>query len=420
MQEAGDGSGARYALARKAVLGRQPHSEVPLADDNASREHARIEFYPHARQHVLFDLNSRNGTLVNGERLSEPRGLMPHDKIQIGEIVLRYEPGDCVSPGFIPPGRTVVASWAEMAARARRETEAVRRSRKEEEPAPPPASDEPDAEPSRRPAAREPKDGSDSGLWVPGRKADAPPRTEKAPAAPVVHTDRVDNPAALVAASLRATAAARPASAKPTRGPRIFAISLCVALVLASIGIVRVVRPGLAARDPQPVPDPGPTAPIPSAKTDPVTSPRTSETVALACMKALVSVEIARKQAGNDYLVDSVWALCYGKDNRGVQMRLIPEVSAMADFVNLGARAKPYQGYYFSAIRCDENGIPYVNLKDRRFAFCAWPSQYEAGAVRTFIVGESGVVWMKDLPAAGPVRQWPALDPTRDRWAKAD
>ncbi|GEM_PF-1982176 len=126
IQEAGEGAGTKYPMGARAILGRQPTNEVPLPEIRASRQHAKIEFIALAKQHVVADLNSRNGTSVNGEPLTEPRALQPGDRIQIGQTVLRYEAGAGVTPGFIPPGVTMAAPGAGMGSQIRRETVAMR------------------------------------------------------------------------------------------------------------------------------------------------------------------------------------------------------------------------------------------------------------------------------------------------------
>ncbi len=65
-------------------------NSISLTDVNASREHALIE----RREAALFikDLNSRNGTFVNGARIEE-QGIGVSDQIQIGENILQLEGG---------------------------------------------------------------------------------------------------------------------------------------------------------------------------------------------------------------------------------------------------------------------------------------------------------------------------------------
>ncbi len=70
------------------TIGRKMTNNIYLTDINASREHARIEW----RDGELFikNLQSRNGTLVNGDRIEE-RQIGSGDLIQIGENLLQIE-----------------------------------------------------------------------------------------------------------------------------------------------------------------------------------------------------------------------------------------------------------------------------------------------------------------------------------------
>lgn len=126
VQEAGDGAGSRFRLGKRTVLGRQPENEVPVEDDQASRQHARIEYIPLGRQHVLTDLNSRNGTCVNGEPVTGPVALADGDRIQIGETVLLYR---AVAAEGVSPDETTAAPPVRMGSQLRRETAAMRAAR---------------------------------------------------------------------------------------------------------------------------------------------------------------------------------------------------------------------------------------------------------------------------------------------------
>jgi diguanylate cyclase (GGDEF)-like protein len=64
------------------VLGRAPASEVRLEDDGISRQHARVRS-DNGRAWIE-DLGSRNGTYVNGVKLTTPTELREGDKIQLG------------------------------------------------------------------------------------------------------------------------------------------------------------------------------------------------------------------------------------------------------------------------------------------------------------------------------------------------
>jgi DNA-binding response OmpR family regulator len=81
--QGGDEKGREIPLADKSVtIGRLADNDVVIVDRLASRRHAVLE-----RQHgqyAIRDQESRNGTFVNGQRLSEPHVLRDGDEIQIG------------------------------------------------------------------------------------------------------------------------------------------------------------------------------------------------------------------------------------------------------------------------------------------------------------------------------------------------
>lgn len=86
-----------YPLKGKLVVGRAPPAAVLLEDDSISRKHAELERNPRGAV-FLRDLGSANGTLLNGERLSqEPVEINPGDIIQFGMVEVVYESGDEVS-----------------------------------------------------------------------------------------------------------------------------------------------------------------------------------------------------------------------------------------------------------------------------------------------------------------------------------
>jgi pSer/pThr/pTyr-binding forkhead associated (FHA) protein len=71
-------------------IGRSEDNDIALAKDEfASSHHARIESN---RDGVwVLDLNSTNGTFVNGSRLDGRRRLREGDVVQIGETELKFE-----------------------------------------------------------------------------------------------------------------------------------------------------------------------------------------------------------------------------------------------------------------------------------------------------------------------------------------
>jgi pSer/pThr/pTyr-binding forkhead associated (FHA) protein len=72
------------------TLGRAAENDLVIdTDEFASVHHARIE--PRRDGVWLEDLESTNGTFVNGIKLTRPLKLTPGDVIRIGETDLRYE-----------------------------------------------------------------------------------------------------------------------------------------------------------------------------------------------------------------------------------------------------------------------------------------------------------------------------------------
>lgn len=79
------------ALANTQTIGRDTHNDIVLAAHTVSRYHAML--FRDGRAWLLFDLESTNGTLVNGVPLAldEPVRLADGDIIQFGQAVARIE-----------------------------------------------------------------------------------------------------------------------------------------------------------------------------------------------------------------------------------------------------------------------------------------------------------------------------------------
>jgi len=71
------------------TIGRDLENDIPLDDLEVSRHHARIT---RRGEHLIIeDLNSANGTSVNGAQLTEPFALRSDDVIAIGSFTLKVE-----------------------------------------------------------------------------------------------------------------------------------------------------------------------------------------------------------------------------------------------------------------------------------------------------------------------------------------
>jgi FHA domain-containing protein/uncharacterized protein DUF4388 len=85
------------------TIGRTPDNMIVVADGSVSSRHARVLRTPDG--FVLEDLQSRNGTYVNGERVTEKRLLDDGDLIRLGKVIMTFniarEPraGEVTAPG---------------------------------------------------------------------------------------------------------------------------------------------------------------------------------------------------------------------------------------------------------------------------------------------------------------------------------
>jgi len=83
-------SGQRVALGdQTTTIGRLPSCTVTVEDTNVSREHAKIE--PGTNAYYVSDLNSTNGTLVNGSRVGSGHRLADGDILSFGATHVRFE-----------------------------------------------------------------------------------------------------------------------------------------------------------------------------------------------------------------------------------------------------------------------------------------------------------------------------------------
>ena len=79
-----------YPLLPVTSIGRAPGNTVVLSDDFVSNEHALLML--RGQQWWVEDLNSRNGTFLNGNELSDPTMVSAGDLLTIGQTELKVEP----------------------------------------------------------------------------------------------------------------------------------------------------------------------------------------------------------------------------------------------------------------------------------------------------------------------------------------
>jgi hypothetical protein len=86
---AGTGEGREFKLRAKATLGRAPDNDIILEDPKVSRHHAVIAFTE--ERYSITDLESANGTFVNGIMVREPHHpLRAEDVISLGDTELTF------------------------------------------------------------------------------------------------------------------------------------------------------------------------------------------------------------------------------------------------------------------------------------------------------------------------------------------
>jgi predicted component of type VI protein secretion system len=84
----GPGAGTDFEIEQAAILGRLETNDIPVQDPKASREHAKI--YKQGAKFSVVDLNSSNGTFVNGDQITK-RALEHGDRITIGKVTMVFE-----------------------------------------------------------------------------------------------------------------------------------------------------------------------------------------------------------------------------------------------------------------------------------------------------------------------------------------
>ncbi len=103
-----------YQLGPRLTLGRSEECDIVLADEAASRHHARIVATPAG--YVLEDQGSANGTFVGRNRVTR-HALRPGETFRIGDTLLRFDdealPGAAGQPAFLPPPADIAASTAQ-------------------------------------------------------------------------------------------------------------------------------------------------------------------------------------------------------------------------------------------------------------------------------------------------------------------
>lgn len=100
----GELSGRRFSLDAPCLVGRGPYNHVVLDDTRISRQHAKVS--PEPGGHIVYDLNSANGTFVNEVQVKRQK-LAPGDVLRFGPFSFRFESEALDRTGPIKLGKFV-------------------------------------------------------------------------------------------------------------------------------------------------------------------------------------------------------------------------------------------------------------------------------------------------------------------------
>jgi parallel beta-helix repeat protein len=111
--ESGVSEGQQFPLRGTMRLGRSAENEIALVDSQLSRNHAAIS--REEGGYILQDLNSTNGTFLNGQSIAEPHVLRDGDQIRIGNttLIFRWLPtaGAAPTENAQASPQTITAPW---------------------------------------------------------------------------------------------------------------------------------------------------------------------------------------------------------------------------------------------------------------------------------------------------------------------
>jgi pSer/pThr/pTyr-binding forkhead associated (FHA) protein len=75
--------------AEQTLIGRNPTTDITLLDEGISREHAIVLYDAASDSYSLEDLQSTNGTQVNGKRVRSVT-LTDGDEVKVGRTLFRF------------------------------------------------------------------------------------------------------------------------------------------------------------------------------------------------------------------------------------------------------------------------------------------------------------------------------------------
>ena len=97
---------------RTMVVGRDEACPIQIVDSKASRRHAQFRWDETKKSHVVLDMKSTNGTLLNGRTLTAETTLVDNDTITIGETIIVFNQTD------FPDKDSALKNWKKRGERA--------------------------------------------------------------------------------------------------------------------------------------------------------------------------------------------------------------------------------------------------------------------------------------------------------------
>lgn len=101
-----DGSRTFPLRPRVTLIGRHPACDISVGLGQVSGQHAIILNL--GGRHYIEDLQSRNGTFVNGRRIDQRTPLNGGDRIEVPGLALEFREGDL---GGIAPSARTTLTW---------------------------------------------------------------------------------------------------------------------------------------------------------------------------------------------------------------------------------------------------------------------------------------------------------------------
>jgi adenylate cyclase len=92
-----DPGGSQLPIRGSCSLGRSVSNQLALPDEKVSRRHALIQAQ-RENEFWLVDFGSRNGTYLNGRRITQPTRLQPGDRLQIGSSQFVFQQAGASRP----------------------------------------------------------------------------------------------------------------------------------------------------------------------------------------------------------------------------------------------------------------------------------------------------------------------------------